>query len=228
MKKFAAAALAAVFALMPAAASAHQHEVYEIGGRMYEIGVGSLNEPLVVDDKSGVELEVMDLGKHVEGMPHADGAGTPVEGLEEALKVELIAGSAKKTLDFSPIFGEAGSYKAPFYPTVATTLSYRVFGELNGTPVSLTFTCNPAGHAVAPDDDTEVEISEGVTRHEKAGAFGCPVEKPMMGFPEESADVLALKDKGASAGGMATTALALAAVALVGAGLAMRRSKAQA
>lgn len=224
MKQFAGITLIAAFALMPGIARAHETQVFEIGGKMYQFVVGSLNEPLVVDDKSGVELQVKDLGAHVEGMVHDDGhdhgGGAAVTGLEEALQVELIAGDAKKTLDFAPIYGAPGAYKAPFYPTVATTLSYRVFGTLNDTPVDLTFTCSPAGHVVAKEDATEVEISEGVTRHKKSGAFGCPVEKEGMGFPEPSADIQTLKSAGGSAG---TVALALSVAALIAAIFANRK-----
>lgn len=225
MKQFAGIALIAAFVLMPSIASAHETQVFEIGGKMYQFVVGSLNEPLVVDDKSGVELQVKDMGAHVEGMAHDEdghdhGTGAPVTGLEDALQVELIAGTAKKTLDLAPIYGTPGAYKAPYYPTVATTLSYRVFGTLNKTPVDITFTCSPAGHTTAEEDNKEVEISEGVTRHEKSGAFGCPAEKGDMGFPEPSADVQTLKNGG---GGLAMLAFAFSVIALIVALFANRK-----
>lgn len=220
MKKSAAVALAAVLAFVPVLVSAHEHQQFEIGHQVYEFGIGSLNEPLVVDDKSGVELSVSMVGHEEMAANDHHAEGGAVVGLEETLQVELIAGSQKKILPLSPIYGEPGSYKAPFYPTVATTLSYRVFGELNGTPVDLLFTCSPAGHAAAEDDTTEVEVSEGVTRILKSGAFGCPVEKEVMGFPEPSADIQSLKNSG---GGMSAAALGLSVIALGAALVAGRR-----
>jgi hypothetical protein len=58
----------------------------------------------------------------------------PVEGLEKTLKVEVKAGPHARVFELSPRFREPGKYDAVFYPTVATTYSYRVVGTLNGTP----------------------------------------------------------------------------------------------
>lgn len=215
MKKLSALALVALLVFAPSLASAHEHQRFEIGGQMYEFTVGSLNEPLVVDDKSGVDLRIVMVGHEEMAANDHHAEGGAVTGLEETLQVELIAGEQKKILDLSPVYNTPGAYKAPFYPTVATTLTYRVFGTINDTPVDLSFSCNPAGHAVAPDDETEVEISEGVTRHFKSGSYGCPVEKAELGFPEASASVTDLSAEADGAKGMGTGALMLSVVALV-------------
>lgn len=203
--------------LTPLLASAHEHQRFEIGGELYEFTIGSLNEPIAVDDKTGVDLRVVMVGHETMGANEHHAAGGAVTGLEESLKVELIAGNEKKVLSLTPVFNTPGSYKAPFYPTVATTLTYRVFGELKGTPVDFTFTCNPAGHPVAPEDKTRVLVSDGVVRIYKSGAFGCPAEKASMGFPEQSASVAALQNETETstaisygAGAIALLALALA------------------
>lgn len=202
MNKFAVAVPLIVALALPALASAHEVQVFEIKGVQYQIVIGSLNEPLVVDDKSGVDLRVA-------MMP----GNKPVEGLQDTLKVELIAGNKKKEVDLDAVYNTPGAYKAPFYPTVATTLSYRVFGEIAGTAFNQTFTCNMAGHAIAPEDKNRTEISEGVTRISKTGGFGCPEPKADMGFPEESADVRSLiPDE--SGNGLAGAALVLGAAAL--------------
>lgn len=221
MNQFASFALAAFLVLIPSFASAHQTQEFEINGEHYRIVVGSLNEPIAVDDKTGAYISVGMVGHESMAANDHHGAGGAVTGLEETLQVELIAGNEKKVLDLAPIHDEAGAYRAPFFPTVATTLSYRFFGEIDGTPVDLTFTCNPAGHAVAEDDEAEVEISEGVTRHLKSGSFGCPVDKEGMGFPESSADIRSLK----SGNGMGTTALGVSVVALLATGFALRRKQ---
>src|SRR6185295_2042091 len=104
-----------------------------IGNRDYEMEVGSLNEPVHVDDKTGVELTVSD--EHTKA---------PITGLEKTLKVEIAAGDQKKVFNFEPAWEAAGSYTAVYFPTVQTTYSYRIFGTINATPFDATFTCSIA------------------------------------------------------------------------------------
>ena len=87
--------------MLPLVASAHEHATYTIDGAPYQIVIGSLNEPVAVDDKTGVDLTVnkcytaaCTATKGPDG--DMDGpAGTPVTGLESTLKVELVAGDQK-------------------------------------------------------------------------------------------------------------------------------------
>jgi len=225
MKKFLALLPLAALIIAPLSASAHEQDTFRINGKEYFFVIGSLNEPLVVDDKSGVDLTVSRGPAVMRMMDDGDMelSGAPVAGLEETLQVELIAGTQKKTLDLSPVYGKEGGYKAPFFPTVATTLSYRIFGTIDDTPVDLLFSCNPAGHTEGAEDTTEVKLSDKVTHVSKEGAFTCPVEKAGMGFPEASADIRSLDEKSGGANGMATVALALSVVALVGVGYASRK-----
>ena len=211
--------LFAVFAL-PLAASAHETQRFLINGTEYQFTVGSLNEPIVVDDKTGVDLRVAEY-VHDAAEDHGHGEGMPtVTGLEETLEVELIAGDARKTLPLSPVYNTPGSYRAPFYPTVATTYTYRFIGSIDGTPVDIPFTCSAAGHTEAEEDTLRVAVSENVTRTFKSGAFGCPQPKAEMGFPEPSVDLVTIaegeaKDTGNmvgwAAGGLALLALGVAA-----------------
>lgn len=212
MKRIAVFALLAL--VLPASAFAHEVQVFEINGEEYQFVIGSLNEPLVVDDKSGVDLRIS-MPEHA-GMAATDhhAEGGAVAGLEETLKVELIAGDKKKTLDLSPVYNTPGSYKAPFYPTVATTLSYRVFGTINETPIDLTFSCSPAGHTAAEEDTNRVQISDKVFRVSKTGSYGCPQEKAEMGFPENSASVTELQSSAAQ--GMWGIGLGVLGIALAG------------
>ncbi len=189
-RTFAVVSLAALL-LAPASAFAHERQGFTIGGTQYLFVVGSLNEPTVVDDKTGVDLRIIKADS-TDPTNSKAAAAVPVTGLESTLKVELSAGGKKKTLDLSPAYGDAGAYKAQYYPTVQTTYAYRVFGQLNGTEVSLSFTCNPAGHVASPEDKTAVEIAPGVTRTFKAGQFGCPLAKAELGFPEESTTLVDL------------------------------------
>lgn len=193
--------------LLPTLASAHEHQTFQIGDKQYSIGIGSLNEPVFVDDKTGVELEIQQLGgtaahdTHEESDEHEE--GTPVTGLEQTLKVEVQAGDKTKTLDFSPAWGEPGAYHAAFFPTVATTYTYRLKGTINGVNIDIPFVCNPAGHPATPDDTMHAEVG-AVTRLSKSGAFGCPRPKAEMGFPEPSVtlhDVTASQNATAAWGG---------------------------
>jgi hypothetical protein len=63
--------------------------------------VGSIGEPLFVDDKSGVASDP--LSSNANGIK-------PIEGLENMLKVETSAGDKNTTLDFESAFGEIGVY----------------------------------------------------------------------------------------------------------------------
>jgi len=170
---------------LPMIASAHQRELYNISGTDYLMVIGSLAEPIVVDDKTGLDLRVMKADPSDPTNASAEGVA-PVTGLETLLKFELIAGDKKKVQDIAAVHGAPGSYKTTFYPTVATTLTYRLFGTINNTPVDLTFTCNPAGLTASPEDKTEVHMGDNVVRKFKAGQFGCPQAKAEFGFPEAS------------------------------------------
>jgi hypothetical protein len=161
-----------LFLLFPVLALAHETRMYEIGGVPYEMVVGSLGEPVIVDDKTGVSVELVR-------------DGVPVVGAQETLQVELIAGDKKRTTNLSPVHGAEGQYRSNFIATVPTTITYRVFGTLEDTPVDLSFTCNPAGHPQSEEDTSRTVISDGVVQTLKRGAFGCPQEKEAFGFPEE-------------------------------------------
>jgi hypothetical protein len=169
-------------------ALAHENHVYRIGAKTYQFTIGSLNEPVAVDDKTGLDFRVVE-----PSLSNAEGA--PVDGLDQTLKVELAAGGQKRVFSIQPAFGQPGAYRTAFYPTVQTTLSYRIFGTIENIPLDLTFTCNPAGHPRSPDDNNEVKISDQVSRLSKRGAFGCPVAKADMGFPEAAPSAYDLQTK---------------------------------
>ncbi len=212
-KQIIASTVLGALLLAPIVASAHERQVFEIKGKQYQVVIGSLGEPLIVDDKSGVDFRVSTLPNN-----------KPVEGLQDTLKVELIAGDKKKTLDLDTVYNTPGSYKAVFFPTVATTLSYRIFGTIADTPFNVTFTCQAGGHAEATEDKTRTEVSTGVVRVLKTGGFGCPEPKADMGFPESSADLRSVSTNASGGGnGLATAALALSVVAFAVASMRRRQ-----
>src|SRR5581483_2268971 len=101
------------------------------------------------DDKSGVDLSVL----HFTTQPNADPdsaspsaeKGTPVMGLEKTLKVEISAGDKKKVMPLEPSYETPGSYQAVFYPTIATTYTFRLFGTVNGKNIDTSFDCSLTG-----------------------------------------------------------------------------------
>src|SRR5579871_2057867 len=103
---------------------AHERDTFKIGSKFYALTVGSLNEPFVVDNISGVDLRVSQVADSV---AKTSGKGTPITGLERTLKVELGAGDKKETLAFDPSDEAPGAYAANFIPTVQTTYTYRIF-----------------------------------------------------------------------------------------------------
>jgi hypothetical protein len=176
------AALVSLVSVTPQA-FAHQRQLYTIGNQDYLFVIGSIDEPIFVDDKTGVYLRVLTPDPSDPMNSNANGTA-PVEGLEETIQVELGAGNNTKVMQLEPAFGEPGTYEAPFYPTVATTLTYRIFGTINNTPVDLTFTCTPAGETGAAADNSTAQVSEGVVRKGIEGGYGCPESRSDFGFPE--------------------------------------------
>ena len=165
-------------------AFAHQRQLFTIEDKDYLFVVGSIGEPLYVDQKSGVELFAYWPDPSDPVNSQANGT-KPIEGLESMLKVDVSAGDKNKTLDFEPAFRDPGHYEAPFFPTVETTYNYTVFGSINGTTFNATWTCNPGGGESEPiSDNSTVEISPNVTRTSIMGGFGCPLPVSDAGFPE--------------------------------------------
>ena len=181
------AALAIAFFSIAPLALAHERDTFKIGDKYYLLTVGSLNEPFMVDNISGVDLRVLQVsGPGGNGASNGTGKGTPVTGLERTLKVELAAGDKKETLSFDPSDKAPGAYAANFIPTVQTTYNYRIFGAIENNSVDLTFTCVTGEVSESAEDNSQVKVSDSITRLRKIGAFGCPASKKTMGFPEPS------------------------------------------
>ena len=173
--------VAAITVLAPLLA-AHERQVFRIGGMAYTFVVGLANEPVFVDERSGVDLRVR-LADPEAPLDFSSPKVKAVEKLETSLKVEISAQGRKKVFDFEPVFRDPGLYRAHFFPTAATTYRFRVFGKVNATPFELTFTCVPGRHPPSAADKSEVKISDGVTRIFKSGANACPAERGEVAFP---------------------------------------------
>ena len=183
-------------------ASAHERDTFKIGSKYYILTVGSLNEPFVVDNISGVDLRVSQVaGPAGNGSSKETGKGTPVTGLEQTLKVELAAGDKKETLSFDPSDEAPGSYAANFIPTVQTTYSYRIFGTINGSPVDLTFTCVAGEVSETAEDNSQLKVSDTITRINKIGAFALPGSKKEHGLSGTVAFFVRTESEYAGSGG---------------------------
>jgi hypothetical protein len=212
----------ALFSIAPLAL-AHERDTFKIGDKYYLLIVGSLNEPFIVDNISGVDLRVSQIsGPGGNGANNGTGKGTPVTGLERTLKVELAAGDKKETLSFDSSDKAPGAYAANFIPTVQTTYNYRIFGAIDNSSVDLTFTCVTSEVSESAEDNSQVKVSDSITRLRKIGAFGCPASKKTMGFPEPSLSSYELNqslqnlaDIARSAGKQAATAQVLSIAGIV-------------
>ncbi len=212
----------------PSLASAHERGVFEIGGAYYQFVVGSQNEPIVVDDKTGVSLRVQRLSSATAT------TGTPVSGLEKSLQVEISAKGQKRVQEMTAVYGEAGSYDSLFYPTVATTYTYRIFGTIENAPVNLSFTCHAGAHVMGGAPDlTPKDMGGGVTRVMQSGMFSCPMDKAELGFPVASADIAGLENDLARQGALLWTIhrefrfveIALGLLVVAFAAVALRKKK---
>ena len=140
------------------------------------------NEPVAVDDKTNVVLTV--ISPNMTNPTNAEADGTqPITGLENSLKVDIMAGNKTLSSNLDPAFGELGVYESKtFYPTVPTTFSFRVYGDINGTSFDNTVSCNPILGEDVPPDNSTVKISNGVERKALIGGLECPEDR--TGFPE--------------------------------------------
>ena len=161
---------------------AHQISLYTIKDKNHLFEVEWANEPVAVDDKTNVQFTTLFPNTTDPTNPEADGT-QPITGLENSLKVEISAGDKNMTSDLEPAFGELGSYESKtFYPTIATTYSFRIFGDINGTSFDQTFACNPILGEDSPPDNSTVQISQDVVRKALIGGLECPEDR--TGFPE--------------------------------------------
>jgi hypothetical protein len=104
-------AIILVMSLNSHIALAHQRALFNIGGKDFLLVIGSQNEPVFIDDKSGVDFFAYTPDPKDPMNSRANGT-THVEGLDKTLKVEVSAGPKKKAYDLEPAFNDPGHYNA--------------------------------------------------------------------------------------------------------------------
>ncbi|HEY7757306.1 MAG TPA: hypothetical protein VIA08_03650 [Nitrososphaeraceae archaeon] len=161
---------------------AHESRLYNIGNKDYWITVGSIGEPVYVDDKSGAEAFIRTADPSNPLDRNANGTKM-IEGLERDLKFEVSAGDKKKIFEIEPAFDDPGHYEAFFYPTIETTYNYRLFGTINNVTVNFDFQCQTTEGEGNQDNSTK-QISEDVVQKAQRGGFGCITSRADVSFPE--------------------------------------------
>ena len=165
-------------------AFAHEKQLLSINEKPYLFVVGSVDEPVYINDKSGVEFFAYLPDPNDPLADDADGA-KPVTGLEKTLKVEVSAGPMNKTLDFEPDEENPSHYTSTFFPSAETTYTYTLTGTVDNTPIHISYSCVPG----AGDDDTsagnntKTVLSQGVVREQVAGGFSCPMPRDEVTIP---------------------------------------------
>lgn len=116
------------------AAPAWAHEDRTVGA--YGFVVGFADEPVFAGTKNGVDLALV----------HAKSGDPVVKGVD--LEVEVQFGNESTTFPIEPefvvgVFGEPGSYGAPFFPTRPGQYTFHFTGTIGNQEIDETFTSGP-------------------------------------------------------------------------------------
>jgi len=161
---------------------AHERQLLTIGKKPYLLVVGSVNEPVYVNDKSGVDFFAYTPDPK-DPLNDASKSAKPVTGLEKSVRVDVSAGPKNKTLDFDPDDSNPAHYTATFFPSAQTTYTYTLTGTINNTPIHISYTCVPGAGDDTPGNNTKSTLSSGVVREGMAGGFSCPLPRDDVTIP---------------------------------------------
>lgn len=168
----------------------------------YQFVVGFMTEPALEGIKNGVSLEVTQ-------------GEAPVEGLEDALQVEVthVPSDTSKTMNLRTVFGEPGHYTADLIPTAPGHYRFRFFGAIEGMEVDETFDSKSGGGGfddVQPAAELQFPESLPETREIEAAVRGA------QSTAQEAQDMaLQAEDGASSARVLAIVGIALGAVGIV-------------
>lgn len=172
-------------ALRPPAALAHA--TVDTADGKYAVEFGFLDEPAYAGQPNALFVKIGEYGT---------GGVRPVDGLAGTLTAEVEKSGQTKRLDLVPQ-GE-GVYLGPFVPTALGDYTFRLGGDINGSPV-------------------EIEESSSPT------TFASVEPRAAIEFPQPLPDTTQVAAEAASARGLAETArvFGLAGTALGGLGVVL-------
>ena len=156
-------ALPLVAAALVASSAALAHDRRTVG--QYQLVVGFLSEPTFTGQPNAVDLRVTDTA-----------ANRPVEGLEETLRVEIIAAGQSRTLKLRARFGQPGAYAADFVPTRTSTYVFRFFGKIGDRSIDERFESGP-GRFEEPESMTDAQFPPGDEATDRLGAIQSSVDQ---------------------------------------------------
>jgi hypothetical protein len=137
-----------------------------INDQQVEFVVGWVNEPAYAG-----EINYVDFWAHYINATCPQGTVSttcPVYGIDQSLQVQVMLGGQSEVLQFYPNLSNDvpplfyGEYNAPLTPTVPGTISFRIFGNMNGTAVNETFTCGPTTFECV-DPATEIQFPSQIS-----------------------------------------------------------------
>ena len=172
-----------IFSLTAGNAFAHMRQLLTIGGKQYLLEVGSVNEPVYVGDKSGVDFFAWTpdpkdpLNDTAKGITNVTGLDKTVTAIVSSLH------QTSKTFDFTPDPANTAHYTATFFPGAQTTYTYTLTGKVNNTPIHISDKCVPGAGDDTPGNKTKASISSGIVRDGVAGGFGCPLPRAPATVP---------------------------------------------
>jgi hypothetical protein len=123
---FASCATAAAFVVGPLAGIGYAHGTRGVADHKFIVGWAV--EPAFVGFPNAVQLIVQEPD------------GTPVEGVEKELRVEVsIGGEKTEPMELRTVFDSPGEYRADLMPTVPGGYTFRFFGDFEGAQVDESF-----------------------------------------------------------------------------------------
>ena len=119
-----------LLALVPLVAAAHEQR--DVGDRQYSLEIGFRDEPAYLGQPNALYANITKYGA----------GGGPVQGPAATLKAEVQKEGATLPLTLVPQ-AEPGVYEAFFIPTALGDYTFRLFGDIEGTPIDESFTSSP-------------------------------------------------------------------------------------
>ena len=153
-----------------------------------------------------------------QGMGAQHGGDAPVASLEESFHVEVthVASEASRVLDLYADANEPGRYTAALIPTTPGVYQFRVFGEVEGTPVDQPFLSKGAGGGfddIRPSDSLQFPEQLSGPRELESAVRGA------LNTAQQAEDA-ALAASSADDGGSSVSILAIVAIVLGALGFA--------